>query len=135
MRPNLEDLEIGLLPGSGDAVRWEPSPRRVRAIFNGETVADSRRVMLLIEPRHLPVFYFPLEDVHRDLLEPSDHRTSSPLKGEAVYWSLHAGDRMAEDAAWSYPQPPAEGPAVAGYIAFYWNKLDAWYEEDERSSP
>jgi len=131
MRPNLEDLEIGPAPKPGEGFRWEPSPRRVRAEFNGETVVDSRRVMLLIEPQHLPVFYFPIHDVRRDLLEPTDHHTSSPLKGEASYWSLRVGDRVAENAAWRYPHPHAEGPAVGGHIAFYWNKLDAWYEEDE----
>jgi uncharacterized protein (DUF427 family) len=131
MRPNLEDLEIGPAPKPGEGFRWEPSPRRVRAEFNGETVVDSRRVMLLIEPQHLPVFYFPIHDVRRDLLEPTDHHTSSPLKGEASYWSLRVGDRVAENAAWRYPHPLAEGPAIGGHIAFYWKKLDAWYEEDE----
>jgi hypothetical protein len=41
----------------------EDSPRRVRVMFNGETVADSRRVKLLHETGHLPVYYFPEEDV------------------------------------------------------------------------
>jgi uncharacterized protein (DUF427 family) len=131
MRPNLEDLEIGPAATPADGVRWEPSPRHVRALFNGETVADSRRVRLLLEPRHLPIFYFPLEDVRLDLLEPTDYHTFSPLKGEAAYWSIRVGDQIAENAAWSYPHPPADGPAVAGYLAFYWNKLDRWYEEDE----
>ncbi|HEY7982722.1 MAG TPA: DUF427 domain-containing protein [Ktedonobacterales bacterium] len=133
MRPNLEDREIGPAGNPAEPYRWEPSPRHVRAVFNDVTVADSRRVMLLIEARHLPVFYFPVEDVRRDLLEPSDHHSSSPLMGEASFWSLRVGDRLAENAAWSYPHPPAHGPALAGYIAFYWTKLDAWYEEDERA--
>ena len=33
----------------------EDSPRRVRVMFNGETVADSQRVKLLHETGHLPV--------------------------------------------------------------------------------
>jgi uncharacterized protein (DUF427 family) len=89
--------------------------------------------MLLIEPRHLPVFYFPFEDVRTDWMEPTDLHTFSPLKGEASYWSLRVGDRVAENVAWSYPNPPEGSPAVAGYVAFYWNKLDAWYEEEERA--
>jgi uncharacterized protein (DUF427 family) len=131
MRPNLEDLEIGPVPTPTVEFRWEPSPRHVRAVFNGETIADSRQVMLLIEPRHLPVFYFPFDDVRRDRMEPTDYHTTSRLMGDASYWSVRVGDRVAENAAWSYPSPPADGPAVAGYCAFYWNKMDAWYEEDE----
>ncbi len=133
MRPHIEDIDIGSIPMHSETFIWEPSPRHVRAVFNDETIADSRHVMLLIEPRHLPVFYFPEADVRRDLLEPTDHHTTSPLKGEASYWSMRVGDRVAENAAWSYPNPPADGPAVSGYLAFYWTAMDAWYEEDERA--
>jgi uncharacterized protein (DUF427 family) len=130
MRPNLEDIHIDSVKTPPEGFRWEPSPRHVRALFNGQTAADSRRVMLLIEPQHLPVFYFPFEDVRSDWMEPTDLHTFSPLKGEASYWSIRIGDRVAENAAWSFPNPPAGGLAVAGYVAFYWNKLDPWYEED-----
>jgi uncharacterized protein (DUF427 family) len=133
MRPNLEDIDIGPATALPQEFRWEPSPRHVRAMLNGETVVDSRRVMLLIEPKHLPVFYFPFADVRSDWMEPTDLHTFSPLKGEASYWSIRVGDRVVENAAWSYPNPPTSGAAVTGYVAFYWNELDEWYEEDERA--
>jgi uncharacterized protein (DUF427 family) len=112
---------------------WEPSPRHVRAVFADTTIADSKRVMLLLEAGHLPVYYFPLEDVRRDLLERTEHTSTCHLKGAATYWTVRVGDRVAENAAWSYEAPPADGPAVAGYVAFYWSTMDAWYEEDERA--
>ena len=68
--------------------------------------------MLLHEFGRLPVFYFPLEDVRMDLLESTEHRSHSPLKGEASYWTVRVGDRNAEHAAWSYPQPLPEGPQI-----------------------
>ena len=49
-------------------VLLEPSPRRVRVAFNGETIADSTNAHLLFETRHLPVYYFPRADVRMDLL-------------------------------------------------------------------
>ena len=109
----------------------EPCAKRVRAVFAGETLVDSRAVMILRETGHLPVYYFPLEDLRGDLLEPSDHTTFCPFKGEAAYWSIAAGGRRAENAVWGYPTPFAEVPALAGYRACYWNKLDRWLEEDE----
>ena len=39
------------------------SPKWVRAVFGGETIADSRRALIVRERRHTPVYYFPKEDV------------------------------------------------------------------------
>jgi len=136
MQPILEDLFFGPLatPSLSQQIpfRWEDGQRRVRVIYAGLTIADSKRVMRLLEFGRLPVYYFPLEDVRQKVLEATDHYTHSPLKEEACYWTIHVGDRVAENAAWSYPSPPPNGPQVKGYVAFYWNKMDAWYEEDEQ---
>jgi uncharacterized protein (DUF427 family) len=88
--------------------------------------------MLLHEFGRLPVFYFPLEDVRMDVMEATDRRSHSPLKGEASYWTIRTGSRVAEDAAWSYARPLPNGPPIKGYLAFYWHLMDAWYEEDEQ---
>ena len=136
MKPVLEDISIGPMASpsftNGLRFRWEDSHRRVRVIFNGVTVADSKHVMLLHEAGHLPVFYFPMEDVRMDLMEATRHTTSSPLKGDASYWTIRVGDRVAENVAWSYLHPLPEGPEIKGYMAFYWDQMDAWYEEDEQ---
>ncbi len=113
------------------ALYLEDSPRRVRAMFGGETVADSRRVKLLHEKGYLPVYYFPEEDVRTELLEATDHTTHCPFKGDARYWSVRAGDRVAENAAWSYPEPLESSPRLAGLVALYWGAMDSWFEEDE----
>ncbi len=134
MKPVLEDMFMGptASPSLSDGFRWEDSRRRVRVVFADVTVADSKRVMLLLEFGRLPVYYFPVEDVRMDLLEATEHHTSSPLKGEASYWSVRVDNRVAGNAAWSYPNPLPEGPDLKGYMAFYWDQMDAWYEEDER---
>ena len=110
----------------------EDSPRRVRVEFNGETIADSRRVKLLHETGHLPIYYFPREDVRMDLLEESDHATHCPFKGDASYWSVKVGDKVAKNAVWGYPEPLDPSPPLSGLVAFYWDKMDAWYEENEQ---
>jgi uncharacterized protein (DUF427 family) len=114
-----------------ERIRVEPSPRRVRVRFGPEFVADSTRVLLLLEKGHTPVYYFPMEDVRTDLLTPTDHHTTCPYKGEASYWTVRAGDRVAENAVWSYPDPLPERADIAGRVAFYWNKMDTWFEEDD----
>ncbi|CAN5275111.1 DUF427 domain-containing protein [soil metagenome] len=111
---------------------FEDSPKRVRSIFGGETVADSRRVKMLHETGHLPVYYFPMEDIRQDLLEAGDRTTHCPFKGDASYYSVRAGDRVAENAIWYYPEPLEFSASLKGYAAFYWRKMDAWMEEDEK---
>jgi uncharacterized protein (DUF427 family) len=115
----------------GRALYFETSPRRVRGVLGGETVVESGRVMLLHETGHLPVWYFPAEDVRRGLLEPTDRSTHCPLKGDARYWTVRAGGKVAENAVWNYPEPIDGAPGIGGFLAFYFGRLDAWYEEDE----
>src|ERR687889_2268832 len=116
---------------SNHLLYFEDSPRRVRVVFGGETIADSKRVRLMHEAGLLPVYYFPIEDVRMGLLEESAHTTHCPFKGDASYWSVRVGERVAENAVWGYPEPIDSCPPIAGYLAFYWRKMDHWYEEDE----
>src|SRR5437588_3064314 len=119
-------------PPPGQALYLEPTPKRIRVIVGGETVADSRRAMMLHETGHQPIYYFPPEDVRSDLLEPSDRHTRCPKKGQASYWTIRAGERMVDAGAWYYPDPIPEAPAqLRGMIAFYFGRMDSWLEEDE----
>ena len=112
-------------------VKAERNPRWVRVRFNGVTVADSKSVVTLHERGHLPVYYFPASDVRQDLLIPSETSTYCPYKGQASYWNIRVGERIAENAVWSYPETLPESRAIEGHFAFYWDKVDAWFEEDE----
>lgn len=109
----------------------EPNGRRVRVFMGGQAVADSTRTIYLFETGHLPVYYFPRSDVRFDLLEPTDHHTHCPYKGDASYYSVTAGGHRADNAVWAYPQPLPSLPQLADYVAFYWDSADAWYEEDD----
>jgi uncharacterized protein (DUF427 family) len=135
MTDALEDRDLKVVarnrPDSDHPVWTEPCSRRVRAFLDGVAVADSTRARLLLEAGHLPVYYFPPEDVRTDLLEPTDKATYCPHKGEASYWSVTAGDRVARNAVWSYQDPLPERTDIKGYLAVYWSRVDAWFEEDD----
>jgi uncharacterized protein (DUF427 family) len=111
---------------------WIDSPRWLRVRFEETWLASSKRMKLLRQHGFLPVYYFPAEDVRRDLLVPSDHVTESPYKGTARYWDVVVGERVAPAAAWSYPDPKPGSPDTRGYFSFDWHSMDAWYEEGER---
>lgn len=117
--------------GPAHVLFLEPSAKRVRVMFGGVVVADSRRAQLLHETGLLPVWYIPEGDVRTEALEPTDEHTTCPFKGEASYWTVRAGAKVAENAAWAYARPLATMPALAGHVAFYGDRMDAWYEEDD----
>ncbi|MBO0681867.1 MAG: DUF427 domain-containing protein [Candidatus Dormibacteraeota bacterium] len=114
-------------PFRSDAVRVEATGRRVRAYFGGQLIADSKRALLAFEPRRLAQYWFPIADVRMGFLRP--HQGAAG--GDTARWDLEAGGRSAENAAWSYPDPDPERAALKDHIAFFWNRMDAWYEEDD----
>jgi uncharacterized protein (DUF427 family) len=131
MTQELEDLEI-TDSREHESVRIEASPRWVRAFFGGHPIADSKRVLLAFEPRRLPVYYFPTSDVRMDLLRPSDFsNTSSGESSATMRWTLESGGRTVTNVAWSYRQAEGAHVPLKDHIAFYWDKLDAWFEEDQ----
>ena len=96
----LEDIRTST-EGGPHRVRLEPCRKRVRPFLQGLPVADSCRVQLLFETGHLPVYYFPLEDVRLDLAVNDARRTHCPYKGDATYHDIQVGERRVEEAAWS----------------------------------
>jgi uncharacterized protein (DUF427 family) len=112
-------------------IEFLPCPKRVRVVFNGTTIADSCRAMLMRETGHTPVYYFPRADVRTDLMRPTARHSHCPYKGDASYWTLGVGDRAAENAVWSYQAPFEEVAEIKDYLGFYWDRMDHWYEEDE----
>lgn len=111
-------------------VRIETTAKRVRAFLEGTAIFDTIRAVLIWEGPHFPVYYVPSADVDPNVLVPSDRTERSPSRGDARFWSVRAGDRLAEDAARQYPDSPFE--ALRDMVRFEWDAMDAWYEEDEQ---
>ena len=119
------------IDGPAHKLLMQEFPRRVRAVFGGQTVVDTTRAVLLHETGLLPQVYVPLDDIRADLIQPTDHHTYCPFKGTASYWTVTAGGQVAENAIWAYPEPNEESSWLEGYAGFYWNAMDEWYDEDE----
>ena len=120
-------------PGDGTHTGYhltlEPIDRRIRGEFGGESIVDSDRVIVMHETRLAPVYYFPRDDVRMDLMEKTRHRTHCPFKGNASYWTLKEGGKTAKNVAWGYEEPYDEAERVRDYVAFYWDTMDAWFED------
>jgi uncharacterized protein (DUF427 family) len=118
-------------PPAGGSVYLEPTAKRIRVLVDDTTIADSVRASIMSETNLQPVYYFPPDDVRADVLVPSERRTHCAKKGDARYYSIELGDRLIENAAWTYPEPIAGSPGFRGLIAFYWDRVDRWFEEAE----
>jgi uncharacterized protein (DUF427 family) len=44
---------------------------------------------------------------------------------------VRVADRLEENIVWSYETPFAEGESYAGYLAFYWDRIDGWTADGE----
>jgi uncharacterized protein (DUF427 family) len=118
-------MQTPILAGTGDhPITITPAPHRVRVTFAGRVVADTRRALSLAEASYPPVMYIPRQDVDLATFERTSHKTHCPYKGEASYYSIHAGDRTVQNALWSYEQPLEAVSAIAGYMAFYPDRVE-----------
>lgn len=67
--------------------------------------------------------YFPRAALKAEHFRPSDTRTVCPWKGEAHYFHVVVGDRVNEDAAWTYPEPKEAAADIKDRVAF-WRGVD-----------
>ncbi|MFD9501466.1 DUF427 domain-containing protein [Streptomyces sp. NPDC060035] len=99
----------------GHRITVGPEAVHVRAVRDGQLLAESHRPLVLRETGCPVRYYLPPEDVRTDLLTPSDTRTYCPFKGDASYWSLPD----AADLVWVYPEPKEHVAAVRDHFCFY----------------
>jgi uncharacterized protein (DUF427 family) len=110
-------------------IRIEDGHKRVRVYLGGESIADSVNVKLVWEVPYFPVYYFPESDVRMQLLTSAGEGDRSPSRGTAEMFDVKSGGRVAERAAYGYPDSPIE--ELHGHVAFVWGAMDGWFEEDE----
>ena len=135
----------GVLFGQLGGLRFQPTPKRVRAVVDGRSVVDSTRAVLVWEPRRIvPQYAVPADDISAELvpappraeaaavldalgtrkvLSPGHFRTHT-TDGDELTVRAAAGDR--EAAAFRLADPDLQGYVELDFAAF-----DQWLEEDE----
>lgn len=91
----------------------------MKAVLNDTVLADSDDTVV-VEGNH----YFPPESLSKEHLEPSDHRTTCPWKGEAHYYDVVTNGDRKEDAAWYYPDPSEKASEIEDHVAFYTTEVE-----------
>ncbi len=85
-----------------------------RATWNGGVIAESDDTVVVDG-----YTYFPKSAVRSELLEPSEHRSVCPWKGEASYYSVAVDGEVNKDAAWEYRAPKTGAELVRDRVAFW----------------
>ncbi len=116
------------IPDASHPISISHASARVTISVAGKTVADSRRALTLQEANYPPVYYIPRSDVDMSLLEPTQHTTYCPYKGDCSYFSIPVGGEKALNAVWSYLHPYAAVEEIKEYLAFYPNRVDSIVE-------
>jgi uncharacterized protein (DUF427 family) len=112
-------------PGPDHPITIERNPSRIVVKVGGQVVADTRDALTLREASYPPVQYIPRKDADMSLLERSDHTTYCPYKGDCAYFSIPAGGQRTANAVWTYESPHPAVAQIAGYLAFYPDRVDA----------
>jgi uncharacterized protein (DUF427 family) len=114
---------LGGIP-SAVGIPYVPTPKRIRAFFNGVCLADSQDALLRRGyPRH---YSFPQADVRIEILTPTAPHTRAEKPGQAAPWTWEVDDRK-DDIAWTYIFPHPEFKNLQNLIALYTEK----FEEDD----
>jgi uncharacterized protein (DUF427 family) len=118
----MTDKEIKI-PGPDHPITVTPTAGRVVVTMAGQVIADSVNAFTLQESTYPPAYYLPLADVDPAVLEPTDHATYCPYKGDCSYYSLVAPERK-ENAVWTYRTPYPAVAEIKDHVAFYPNQVE-----------
>jgi uncharacterized protein (DUF427 family) len=111
------------VPSPDHPITIEPNPNRVVISAGGRVIADTMNALTLREARYPPVHYIPREDVDMALLEPTDHTTYCPYKGDCSYFSIPIGGERSVNAVWAYEMPYEAVAQIKGHLAFYADRV------------
>jgi uncharacterized protein (DUF427 family) len=113
------------VPGPDHPITIERNPNRVVISVAGRVIANTRDALTLRESTYPPVQYLPWKDVDLALLEPTDHATYCPYKGDCAYFNIPSGGARSGNAVWTYEAPFAAVSAIKHHLAFYPDRVDA----------
>jgi len=103
--------------------RSEETSDRILVAIGDLVVADSTSAIRVLETSQPPAFYVPRSDIDTELLQPALGRSFCEWKGEASYFDVVTADTRIDQACWTYEDPTDSFATIAGYIAFYAQKL------------
>ena len=97
-----------------------PTADRISIRWRGRTIVETSRAVELKEHVYPAVLYVPREDADMSVFERTARETVCPYKGVANYYSLGTDANV----VWTYEHPKSGVEAIAGFLAFYPDKVE-----------
>jgi uncharacterized protein (DUF427 family) len=119
MSQNYKSLSLSILERvkgifQNEEVSKKEQQPMVRAVWNGEVLAESDRT-IIVEGNH----YFPPDSINREYFQENKSHTTCPWKGQASYYNIQVNGAVNKDAAWYYPAPKDAAKQIKDYVAFW----------------
>ncbi len=111
-------------PNPYHRVDCRPTKRRLRVSVADTALVDTDDTVILFETALEPRLYVDPAHVRTDLLRRSETSSYCNYKGFATYWSVVLSDRVIDDVAWSYEDPPPESLPIKGFLSFDADRAD-----------
>ncbi|HET9898837.1 MAG TPA: DUF427 domain-containing protein [Streptosporangiaceae bacterium] len=112
-----------LQPGPDHPITVTPAQSRIVVKAGDQVIAESTSALTLRESTYPPAYYIPAADLTAELTGPTSTTSYCPYKGDCSYFTLATQDGEIADVAWSYQRPYQAVAEIAGYLAFYPNKV------------
>lgn len=110
-----------------ERVEW-----RIRVRHAMERLVDAPAAWRVLETSQPPAYYVEPDHVRTELLIPSSSTSLCEWKGQASYVDVVIGGHRVSDAGWRYDHPTPRFEAMTGCYAFYAQKLDRCFVDDEQ---
>ena len=131
------------VPQPGQESVWDfprPPALRTRADlveiwFGGELIASTRQSLQVLETSHPPTYYLPRDSFVDGVLVPVQGSTHCEFKGQADYFDVVVGDKVARRGGWHYPHPVAAFAALLNHVAVMPSMMDACRVDGELVRP
>lgn len=115
--------------------RLERTGKHVQVFFAEQLIADSQRAYRILETSHPPVYYIPPQDIRLEYLRETAGSSWCEWKGQAAYYDIVVGDRIAKHGAWYYQRPAPAFREIKGHVAFYAHAMDECRVDGEQVRP
>ena len=117
-------------PPEVDRVDW-----RIRVVHRGVTIVDAPAAVRVLETSQAPAYYVAAEHVDLERIDLVERRSLCEWKGAATYADVVVDGARAPEAAWTYRSPTPAFEAIRDHWAFYAQRVDECWVDDERVAP